>query len=134
MFACALYPSDPAFLGSIREEVGWQVTRLQHHASIAIWGGNNENEAALGTGKNSWYPEPKTAMFEQYKKDYSALYIDTVHTALRAVDPASSAENGYGGRAFVDSSPSNGVLANSSKSPSETPYIKRWGAWVGIMV
>ena len=30
------------------------MTRLQHHACIVIWGGNNENEVAI-----EWYPYSK---------------------------------------------------------------------------
>ena len=29
-----------------------QLRRLQHHASVALWAGNNENEAALA---DNWY-------------------------------------------------------------------------------
>lgn len=44
MFACALYPSDEAFLESIREEVRDNVIRLRNHACLVLWCGNNENE------------------------------------------------------------------------------------------
>lgn len=44
MFACALYPSDDAFLADIREEVKDNVIRLRNHACLALWCGNNENE------------------------------------------------------------------------------------------
>lgn len=45
--AGALYPRDEAFLDLVRREVTEQVSRLATHASIVVWGGNNENEAAL---------------------------------------------------------------------------------------
>lgn len=54
MFACALYPTEPQFLSSVQVEIRQQVRRLQHHPSIALWAGNNENEAAI-TGL--WWPE-----------------------------------------------------------------------------
>eukprot|EP01118_Nematostelium_gracile_P012200 TRINITY_DN4427_c0_g1_i1.p1 TRINITY_DN4427_c0_g1~~TRINITY_DN4427_c0_g1_i1.p1 ORF type:complete len:481 (-),score=120.60 TRINITY_DN4427_c0_g1_i1:1153-2595(-) len=59
-FACAMYPVDNNFLSSVSEEVKYQVRRLQHHPSILVWSGNNENEAALaenwyGTSKNKEY-------------------------------------------------------------------------------
>ena len=45
-FACAPYPFDrPDFLENVREEVACNVTRLRHHASLALWCGNNELEA-----------------------------------------------------------------------------------------
>ena len=48
MFACALYPAErPAFLVSADIEFRQFVRRVQHHPSIAVWAGNNENEAVL---------------------------------------------------------------------------------------
>ncbi|HLP08082.1 MAG TPA: glycoside hydrolase family 2 protein [Opitutaceae bacterium] len=42
MFACTLYPADEAFLASCRAEAAYQVRRLRHRASLALWCGNNE--------------------------------------------------------------------------------------------
>ncbi|MCA0043643.1 beta-mannosidase [Celeribacter litoreus] len=42
MFACAMYPADPAFLENVGEEVREQVRRLSHHACLALWCGDNE--------------------------------------------------------------------------------------------
>lgn len=42
MFACALYPGDEAFLDDVRKEAKYQITRLRHHACLALWCGNNE--------------------------------------------------------------------------------------------
>lgn len=39
-----MYPATEAFLASVRTEIRHQVRRLQHHPSIAIFAGNNENE------------------------------------------------------------------------------------------
>jgi beta-mannosidase len=44
MFACALYPGDPAFLKSVRREAEYQVQRIAHRACLALWCGNNELE------------------------------------------------------------------------------------------
>jgi len=44
MFACALYPGDRPFLEQVRAEADYQVRRLAHHASLALWCGNNEIE------------------------------------------------------------------------------------------
>jgi beta-mannosidase len=49
MFACAPYPEhDPAFVENVRAEAGEQIRRLRHHACIALWCGNNENQAIHG--------------------------------------------------------------------------------------
>ena len=44
MFACSSYPENDPFMDNIREEAREKVLELQHHPSIAIWCGNNENE------------------------------------------------------------------------------------------
>ncbi len=45
MFACGMYPAHPSFQDSVRAEARAAVTRLRHHASLAIWCGNNEDYA-----------------------------------------------------------------------------------------
>jgi beta-mannosidase len=47
MFACGLYPGNPAFLASVTREFEYQIPRLAHHASLALWCGNNELEMWL---------------------------------------------------------------------------------------
>jgi beta-mannosidase len=42
MFGCTLYPGDDAFAKSVHEEAAYQVRRLRHRASLALWCGNNE--------------------------------------------------------------------------------------------
>jgi beta-mannosidase len=44
MFACALYSGDEEFLGNVRTEAAYQVKRLAHRPSLALWCGNNELE------------------------------------------------------------------------------------------
>ena len=45
-FACALYPQDDEYQKAVREEILSVVTKLRGHASIALWSGNNENDAS----------------------------------------------------------------------------------------
>lgn len=47
MFACAMYPVFPEFKASVQTEIEQNIRRIQHHPSILLWAGNNENEAAL---------------------------------------------------------------------------------------
>jgi len=54
MFACAMYPRDDAFLDNVRGEIRYQIRRLMGYASLVIFSGNNENEAAF-----TWYPETR---------------------------------------------------------------------------
>jgi beta-mannosidase len=107
MLACALYPRNDEFLSNVAQEVVEQVTRLASHPSIVVWGGNNENEVALG-----WFSASNMNR-DLYVSDYSKLYGDTVYSSIRAVDG--------GQRVWVDSSPSNGLL-------SADPYAKLWGS------
>ncbi len=44
MFACGSYPEHHQFVENVKAEVEDNVTRLRHHACLAIWCGNNENE------------------------------------------------------------------------------------------
>jgi len=44
MFACGSYPEKDEFIANVSEEITQNVLRLQHHACIALWCGNNENE------------------------------------------------------------------------------------------
>ena len=42
MFACTMYPGDSAFIRSSAAEATYQVKRIRHRASLALWCGNNE--------------------------------------------------------------------------------------------
>ncbi|CAG2102952.1 unnamed protein product, partial [Medioppia subpectinata] len=86
-----LYPTDPAFLATVDQEVTQQMRRLQHHPSIAIWAGNNENEGFVRLGNKN-----ETAI---HKADYIELYITHIRRLILAHDMS---------RTFVGSSPSNG--------------------------
>jgi beta-mannosidase len=45
MFACAVYPEDPAtFVSEVEAEARYQVRRLRSHPCLALWCGNNENQ------------------------------------------------------------------------------------------
>lgn len=44
MFACTLLWVDGAFLENVRAEIGQNLTRLRHHACLAVISGNNEIE------------------------------------------------------------------------------------------
>ncbi|KAJ9591465.1 hypothetical protein L9F63_002071 [Diploptera punctata] len=112
MFACSMYPTDDNFLQSVSTEVTQQVRRLQHHPSIAIWAGNNENEAAL---RDNWYGTSND--FNRYKQDYITLYVDTIRNITLAQDNV---------RPFAVSSPSNGIESEEegyvANNPSSTFY------------
>ena len=77
MFACASYPEHKEFMKNVEDEVEQNIERLQHHPSIALWCGNNENEWI-------WHQEMKTSYKEMpgYK-----IYHEVIPDILKAADP-----------------------------------------------
>ena len=94
MFSCMPYPSDRPFLAEVEREAVQQVRRLQHHACMAIWCGDNEVIGSL-----TWYPETRA------NRDRFVANYDRLNSLLERVvadeDP---------GRRFWPSSPSLGYL------------------------
>ena len=113
MFACAMYPATDNTLESVRAEVRNQVRRLQFHASIVLWAGNNENEAAL---RGNWYGTDYR--FETYKEAYVKLYVDTNKKVVSEEDP---------GTDFLVSSPSNGLASEQEGYIASNPYSSLYG-------
>ncbi|CAF4132194.1 unnamed protein product [Rotaria sordida] len=93
MFACSLCPVDEPFLTNVHEVI-YQVKRVQHHPSIVLWFGNNENEAAVA---HYWYGLPQEKL-KKTKDDYRKLYVDTIIDAVKQTDKGNN-------RPFVTSSP-----------------------------
>jgi beta-mannosidase len=114
MFACMSYPSDRPFLDNVRTEITQQVRRLSHHASIALWCGDNEVIGSL-----HWYPETKAAP-ERYVANYDRLN-SMLGNIVEDEDPA---------RRFWPSSPSMGYLDFSDgwqmDTRGDTHY---WDVW-----
>ena len=114
MFACMSYPSDRAFLADVRTEITQQVRRLQHHASIALWCGDNEVIGSLG-----WFPETK-ADLPRYIANYDRL-SSMLGNVVEDEDP---------GRRFWPSSPSLGYLDFSDGWHSDTRGdLHYWSVW-----
>lgn len=42
-FACGVYPAHAEFVENVRQEAMYNVERLLHHPSVALWCGNNED-------------------------------------------------------------------------------------------
>lgn len=95
MFACNLYPSTPDFLAEVTAEVAENVGRIQHHACLALWCGDNELIGAL-----NWY-EVSRKDRDRYLVNYDRLNR-AIETALKATDPAAI---------WWPSSPSPGLMS-----------------------
>lgn len=114
-FSCALYPSEPAFLGLVEKELRHQVRRLRDHPSLALWCGNNEALGAI-----SWYEESKKNP-ARYIVDYDRLNEGTVGRTIRELDPS---------RSFWPSSPSAGPGDFSDNWHSDTRGdMHYWSVW-----
>ena len=112
MFAVALYSVDQDTIVLIAEELKQQVERLQHHPSIALWAGNNENEVAIS---QFWWPEV-LLFLERLKQDYVHLYVEVLRPIIRRLDPD---------RPFLLSSPSNAKASEQMglfKDPQNPNY------------
>ncbi len=114
MFACMSYPSDRAFLAEVEREVTQQIRRLGHHASLALWCGDNEVIGSL-----SWYPETR-ADPARYIANYDRLN-SLLARLVEDEDP---------GRRFWPSSPALGYLDFSDgwhrDTRGDTHY---WSVW-----
>ena len=108
MFACASYPEHEEFINSVQAEVEQNVKRLQHHPSIAIWCGNNENEWGF-------YQEQKKPFTEMsgYK-----IYHEVIPAILKQIDPK---------RSYWPSTP----FSNEEEDPNSPLSGNRhqWGIW-----
>jgi beta-mannosidase len=80
MFACSMYPSTSDFLANVQAEIAHQVRRLQHHACIALWCGNNEDLGAL-----NWYEETRKNR-DRYLVDYDRLNEGCIGATVRRFD------------------------------------------------
>ena len=80
LYACGPYPAfDPAFLANIDLEARDNIRRLRHHASLALWCGNNELEGAFN-GKE-W-----TNMKMSFE-DYDKIFNGILKNATEELDP-----------------------------------------------
>ena len=119
MFACSMYPGDPAFLEDVRQEATDNVRRLRNHPSLALWAGNNEIEAAW----HSWGWASKFhlshAVQDKLWADYQTLFHRLLPAVVAAEDP---------GRFYTRSSPS----ANDDAIPPNQlgmGDMHYWGVW-----
>ena len=95
-FGDALYPVDQPFLDNVQQEVEYQIRRINHHPSLALWAGGNELESLELYLVNITAPN----QYPKYYAEYQTLFIDTIATTLfqnsRSISYApSSTENGW---------------------------------------
>ncbi|MFT7722892.1 MAG: glycoside hydrolase family 2 TIM barrel-domain containing protein [Roseateles sp.] len=121
MFGGGMQPAwDDAFRASVVAEARDQVRRLRNHPSIALWGGNNEEEIAWkywGHGKALKEADP--AFAERVWQGYVQLFDHDLRQVVR--------EEG-GGIAYWPSSPSDDMAeAANIASSGDMHYWEVWG-------
>lgn len=77
-FGDAAYPVNPEFLDNVREEAHYQVRRVNHHPSLALWAGGNEMENLVLPTARSGDPE----RFPQFVTEYEKLFFDVLGVAV----------------------------------------------------
>jgi beta-mannosidase len=122
MFACAMYPGDDRFLSSVKKEVIDNVNRLQNHACIALWCGNNEIDEAWHNW--GWQKQYNYSLADSTRiwKDYEALFHLLIPKTLDSL--LSKDKNIY-----WPSSPSIGWGRKESLTQGDSHY---WGVWWGM--
>lgn len=82
-FACTQYPGSPAFVDLVQAEAEAQVKRLRHHASLALWCGNNEIWMINGEGMAA-------AEDQAPRREYEHLFHEVLPEIVAAQDPATA--------------------------------------------
>jgi beta-mannosidase len=116
MFACALYPSDTAFLENVRKEAEYQVKRLSQHPSLALWCGNNE--VKNGWEDWGWQQNYTSEQRAEITKNMHALFNELLLEIVKTSD----------NRPYHPSSPLWGWGRPESFTHGDSHY---WGVWWG---
>lgn len=115
MYACNAYDVTDKFAENIVAETKDNVVRLRHHASLALWCGNNEIESA-------WYHWPSFENETPYiRADYIKQFEYLLPKAVREVDDTTF---------YWHSSPSSGGSLDNPDDANrgDTHY---WAVWHG---
>jgi beta-mannosidase len=109
-FGDALYPVDAEFLANVKEEANYQVRRVNHHPSLALWAGGNELEnlelelaAGADPGNDKW------------RQEYEQFFLDILLPAVYGNTKSIS---------YIPSSTTNGYLTLNFSLP--IPMIERY--------
>ncbi|KAH8649485.1 putative beta-mannosidase [Tricladium varicosporioides] len=109
-FGDALYPVNSEFLENVREEANYNVRRVNHHPSLALWAGGNELEnLELPTAEEVDPGNPK------WRQEYEQLFLDVLLPAVYSNTRSIS---------YIPSSTTNGYLALNFSLP--VPMIQRY--------
>ncbi|MBR5438538.1 MAG: glycoside hydrolase family 2 protein, partial [Clostridia bacterium] len=112
-FACQPYPFfKEDFLNNVKNEIEYNVKRLSHHASLALWSGNNEIEAMCG----GWLH------LREYIKWTEKFFYNILPEELRKYDKVTS---------FIPGSPC-GTGHNKGVNADNVGDTHLWSVWHGL--
>ncbi len=114
MFACAVYNLTDAFEANLRAEFADNIRRLRHHASLALWCGNNEMEGFVAAGL--WTTDKRQTA------DYIKMFEYILPQVLKVEDPD---------RFYWPSSPSSGGCFDDPQDPNRGD-VHYWDVWHGM--
>jgi len=114
MFACAVYDLTEEFEKNITAEFVDNIRRLRHHASLALWCGNNEMEMFVASGM--WVTAAKQ------KSDYVKMYEYIIPKVLKKEDPQAF---------YWPASPSSGG-AFDAPNDEHRGDVHYWDVWHGL--
>ena len=113
MFACGMYELTPDFEANVRAELADNIRRLRHHASLALWCGNNEME--MYTKTRNWVDA------DWQIRDYLFLFERVIPSVVKALDPD---------RFYWPASPSSGGSFDEPNAPDRGD-VHYWDVWHG---
>lgn len=108
----ALYPANPGFLENSRQEAVYQVRRVNHHPSLALWAGGNELESLeLEYLVKQLHPEDYDGLLSEYE----TLFLNTLLPAVYGNSKSIT---------YIPSSTTNGYLSINFSNP--IPIVQRY--------
>jgi beta-mannosidase len=113
MFACAVYELTQEFEANIKAELADNIKRIRHHASLALWCGNNEME--MFVDKMRWVSSLKQ------KADYIKMYEYIFPKLFKELDPQTF---------YWPASPSSGGGFDEPNDPNRGD-VHYWDVWHG---
>ncbi len=125
MYACAYYDLTASFEDSITHETIDNIKRLRHHASLALWCGNNEMELFQAAAAQEFALKGTVSGFAPHKPhhmaDYFKLFEHLIPKLLKQYDPQ---------RFYWPASPSSGGSFDEPNDPSRGD-VHYWDVWHG---
>ena len=118
MFACAMYPGDPAFLANVKDEFEFQLPRIAKHPSVVYVNGNNEVDVAW----KNWGFQVQYMLSQKAQATIEKAYDDLFKTLLP------NTLSRYSNLPYVHTSP----LSNWGKAEYYNHGTQHyWGVWHG---